>query len=170
MRQINYQELETLIDAYTGKEVEVNLSPIKSSNTYSSFRCRNLGDMLEIYDINYDKPTTQELLIPKSDIKEIMYYEGSNIYESVFIIVLTNGQVDLSISEQPTICHKCGKIIDTPYEPRWIINQVGDYGSQFDNEKVTIDFCDNCLTEFLEYKDQPIYENSNNHDNIYYIQ
>lgn len=156
MRQISYQEFERLVDTYTGKQVEINLSPIRSSNTYSHFRCRHLGDMLEFYDINADQPTNQELLIPKDDIKEIMFYEGNNIYESVFNLVLVNGQVDFSISELPMICHKCGKILDKYYEPSWQINQIGSYGSQWDNQRVVVNLCEHHLLEFLGYKEGDI--------------
>ena len=155
MREINVQEMVTLSDTYTGKQVQVFMSPIqsiKSMNTYQQFKLVDDGDNLEFYDININKPTMQEMIIPKDTIKEINYFEGSNIYDSVFSIVLKNGQIDFTISEKPMVCKKCNKILDRHFDPSWQINKVGQYGSQWDNEKVIIDFCENCLLEFLGYK------------------
>jgi len=95
LREIEVNELITESDAFTGKEVQVFLSPINSKNTYKQFRLRNAGDNLELYDINIDNPTMQELIIPKDAIKEITYFEGENIYNSVFSIALNHGQIVL---------------------------------------------------------------------------
>ena len=154
MREINCSELVSISDAYSGKQVQVFLSsPIQSMNTYQMFRLVDDGDNLEFYDININKPTLQEMMIPKDTIKEINYFEGSNIYDSVFSITLLNEcQIDFAISEKPMICKKCGKILDRHFIPSWQINQIGSYGSQWDNERVVIDFCEDCLLEFLGYK------------------
>ena len=122
-------------------------------NTYQQFRCVQDGDNLEFYDININKPTKNEMVIPKDTIKEITYFEGSNIYDSVFSITLLNEcQIDFSISEKPMVCKKCNVLLDRHFDPSWQINKIGQYGSQWDNEKVVIDFCENCLLEFLGYK------------------
>jgi len=155
MREINVQEMVTLSDTYTGKQVQVFMSPIqsiKSMNTYQQFKLVDDGDNLEFYDININKPTMQEMIIPKDTIKEINYFEGSNIYDSVFSISLFNeGQIDFAISEKPMVCKKCGLLLDRHFIPSWQINKVGQYGSQWDNERVVIDFCEDCLLEFLGY-------------------
>ena len=159
MRQINCEEMVNLSDAYTGKQVQVFLSPIQSMNTYQCFRCRLDGDNLEFYDININKPTLQELIIPKDTIKEIQYSEGSNIYGSVFSIELFNeSQIDFCISEKPMVCKKCDKLLDKHYDPSWQINQVGSYGSLWDNNRVVIDLCEDCLLKFLGYQDGEIDE------------
>jgi len=156
MREINCREMVTLSDVYTGKQVQVFMSPIqsiKSMNTYQQFKLVEDGDNLEFYDININKPTLQEMIIPKDAIKEINYFEGGNIYESVFSISLLNeGQIDFAISEKPMFCKKCNSILDRNFDPSWQINKVGQYGSQWDNERVVIDFCEDCLLEFLGYK------------------
>jgi len=154
MREINCNELVSISDAYSGKQVQVFLSsPIQSMNTYQQFRCVQDGDNLEFYDININKPTKNEMVIPKDTIKEITYFEGSNIYDSVFSITLLNEcQIDFSISEKPMVCKKCNVLLDRHFDPSWQINKIGQYGSQWDNEKVVIDFCENCLLEFLGYK------------------
>jgi len=149
MREINVQEMVRIADEYAGKQVQVFLSPIKSMNTYQQFRCVNDGDNLEFYDININKPTMQELIIPKDTIEEIQYFEGENIYSSVFSIILNNGQIDFCICEKPMVCRKCDKLLDRHFDPSWQINQVGGYGSQWDNERITIDLCESCLMEFL---------------------
>jgi len=158
MRQISCEELVSISDAYTGKQVQVFLSPIQSMNTYQCFRCRDDGDNLEFYDININKPTMQELIISKDSIEEINYFEDKNIYKSAFSIILGNGQVDFCISEKPMICKNCNKLLDRHFDPSWQINQVGGYGSQWDNERVVIDLCENCLLKFLGYKDGEIDE------------
>jgi len=160
MREINYNELVSISDAYSGKQVQVFLSsPIQSMNTYQMFRLVDDGDNLEFYDININKPTLQEMMIPKDTIKEINYFEGGNIYESVFSISLLNEcQIDFAISEKPMVCKKCDKLLDRHLIPSWQINQIGSYGSQWDNERVVIDFCEDCLLEFLGYKDGEIDE------------
>jgi len=158
MRQISCEELVSISDAYTGKQVQVFLSPIQSMNTYQCFRCRDDGDNLEFYDININKPTMQELIISKDSIEEINYFEDKNIYKSAFSIILGTGQVDFCISEKPMVCRKCNKLLDRHFDPSWQINQVGGYGSQWDNERVVIDLCENCLLKFLGYKDGEIDE------------
>jgi len=154
MKEISCNELISLSDGCSGKQVQVFLySPIQSMNTYEMFRLVDDGDNLEFYDININKPTKQEMTIPKDAIKEINYFEGSNIYDSVFSISLLNEcQIDFAISEKPMICKKCNKILDKYFDPSWQINKVGQYGSQWDNEHVVIDFCEDCLLEFLGYK------------------
>lgn len=152
MRKINCQEMIHLSDSYAGKQVQVFLYPIRSMNTYQQFRCCEDGDNVEFYDININKPTMQELIIPKDIIEEIQYFEGKNIYDSVFSIILNNGQIDFTISENPMICKKCNKILDRDFKPSWQINQVGSYGSQWDTERVIMDFCEECLVDFLGLK------------------
>jgi hypothetical protein len=154
MRQITYEEFGQLVDDYSGKMVQVSIYPIRSLNTYQHFRCRDIGDNLEFYDINFDKPTMQEMIISKDNIKEILYTDGKNVYETEFSIVLENGEIELEISEEPVLCCKCGKLLDDYHEPFWKIDQTGDYGSRWDCERLHLEFCDNCLAEFVGYDDQ----------------
>lgn len=144
----------SLVDNFTGKQVEVALSPINSRNIYQQFRCRESGNNLELYDINIDKPIQNELIIPKDAIKEIQYFEGETIYGMVFSIVLEGNQVDFCIYENPLLCKKCGKILDRHLDLTWQINQIGGYGSLYDNERVTFEFCEDCLVKFLGDKDE----------------
>jgi len=51
------------------------------------------------------------------------------------------------------VCKKCKKLLDRHYDPCWQINQVGRYGSLWDNDRVVIDLCEDCLLKFLGYKD-----------------
>ena len=154
MKEINCNELISLSDGYSGKQVQVFLSsPIRSMNTYQQFRCVDDGDNLEFYDININKPTKHEMTIPKDTIEEINYFKGKNVYSSVFSITLLNeSQIDFAISEKPMICKKCNVLLDRHFDPSWQINKIGQYGSQWDNEHVVIDLCENCLLEFLVYK------------------
>ena len=152
MRKIDVQEMVNLSKSYDGKQVQVVLSPMQSINTYQQFRCRLNGNNLEFCDTNINKLIMQELLIPKDNIEEILYFEGKNIYESVFSIISNNCQVDFCISEKPMVCKKCRKLLDDYYESSWQINQIGSYGSQWDNERVVVDLCEDCLMEFLGYK------------------
>lgn len=46
-------------------------------------------------------------------------------------------------------CDKCGKEIKE-FNPLWEIKQTGAYGSQYDGEYVKKQFCDKCLSEFIE--------------------
>lgn len=138
-----------LSDCFTGKQVEVALSPINSRNIYQQFRCRESGNNLEFYDINIDKPTQNELIIPKDTIKEIQYFEGETIYGMVFSIILDNSQVDFCIYENPLFCKKCRKLLDRHYDSTWQIDQIGGYGSIYDNERVVVEICDDCLVKFI---------------------
>jgi hypothetical protein len=45
-------------------------------------------------------------------------------------------------------CDRCKKEIKEN-DPIWQINQIGQYGSIFDNERIHISFCDDCLSEFM---------------------
>ena len=154
MRKIDVQEMVNLSKSYDGKQVQVVLSPMQSINTYQQFRCRLNGNNLEFCDTNINKLIMQELLIPKDNIEEILYFEGKNIYESVFSIISNNCQVDFCISEKPLNCRKCGKLLDKYFDQCWVIDQVGVYGSQWDNQKVSIELCEDCLMEFLEYEEK----------------
>jgi len=154
VRKIDVQEMVNLSKSYDGKQVQVVLSPMQSINTYQQFRCRLNGNNLEFCDTNINKLIMQELLIPKDNIEEILYFEGKNIYESVFSIISNNCQVDFTISEKPLNCRKCGKLLDKYFDQCWVIDQVGVYGSQWDNQKVSIELCEDCLMEFLEYEEK----------------
>jgi len=80
--------------------------------------------------------------------------EGRDIYESVINIILQDGKIDFTISSMPIKCFKCHKIIDEPMETKWFIRGTGSYGSRFEDEKLDIAICDNCLYyEVLGYKD-----------------
>jgi hypothetical protein len=154
MRSITCEEMVKMVDMYSGKKVEISLtpSPIQSNNTYQHFRLRDIGDKLEFYDININKPTLQELIINKSDIKEIQYW-GSNAYDSVFIIKLENGSVEFCISENPIRCSKCGNILEPDCEQVWFLDQLGGYFSKLDMERITLNLCDDCLSIILGYDD-----------------
>lgn len=154
MKTITCDEMVKLADQYAGKQVEISLSPfpIQSNNTYQHFRLNDVGDELKFYDINIDKPTPHELKINKKDIKEILYF-GSNTYDSVFCIKLENGEIEFTVIEKPVHCVKCRKLIDTPYEQSWNLNQMGSYYSQYDMERITLNLCDDCLCEIIGYED-----------------
>ncbi len=148
MRQISCEEMVNLSDAYTGKQVEVSLFPIQSISTFRHFRLREEDNVFALYDIDSELP--QELIIDKESIKEINFTEG-NVFESVFSLVLNDGlgEVSFTVFEKPTICTKCRKIINTPYEPMWSMNEVGGYGSRWDMERLIVNFCDDCMGEIL---------------------
>lgn len=161
MRKIDVQQLVILADGFTGKQVEVALSPVNSRNIYQQFRCRESGNNLEFYDINIDKPTPNELIISEDTIREILYYEGETVYDEVFSIILdNNGQVDFCIYENPLFCKKCHKLLDRHCDLTWQINQIGGYGSIYDNKLVCVEVCDNCLMDFIndgnEYKEKDL--------------
>lgn len=152
MRKITIQEMLSLSDSYSGLEVQVGLHPIDSRNIYQNFKLRDIGDSIEFFEMSFQKPreSIQELIIPKDDIVEIVYFGDDNIYNTVFSIILKQGQVDFTINENPIYCKKCGKMFDKYFDQYWEINQMGGYSSRWDSEKVHIEFCDSCLTEFLE--------------------
>jgi len=151
MREINVQEMCQVLDSYLGKRVEVGTNnPIWSVNTYQSFRFSDTDNVLIFSD--YDvKNGRQELLVDKNQITEIILTEGKDIYSSVISIELINGQIDFCISEMPTKCYLCHKIIDTPYETRWSIGGgiTGGYGSKFEDDKLDIPVCEHCLCKII---------------------
>ena len=55
----------------------------------------------------------------------------------------------MTIMDAVATCNKCGREIENG-EPVWFINQYGVYGSVYDNERLTKEFCDKCLERFLE--------------------
>lgn len=153
MRKVNIQEMVKFLDGYLGKSVEIGVSPIWSVQTYKSFRWENNEDTLKLYDGNFESDR-QEIVIEKNQIVEITLSEGNDIYESVVTITLQNGRIDFTISSMPVKCFKCHKIIDEPYETKWSIQGVGGYGSNFENDKLDIPICDDCLYyDILGYKD-----------------
>lgn len=155
MRQISCEEMVNLSDAYTGKQVELSLSPIHFVNTYHHFRLHEEDNVFILYDINSD--TQQELIIDKENIDKINYSDG-DVFDSTFSIILKDkqGRIDFTVSEEPILCNRCGKIIDTPYEPMWVINQQGEYGSRWDSEKRIVHFCDDCLAEIIGYENEEV--------------
>jgi hypothetical protein len=149
MKEISCQELIQLTDGYSGKNVELSLSPIQLRSIYQKFKCRDIGNEIEFWDFQIGK-VLNELTISKDDIEKIICSGENDIYKSVFTIVLHNGnKIDLTVCESPVKCYKCGLILEKYYQPVWHINQVGQYGSQWDNERMVVDICDDCLLEFL---------------------
>lgn len=53
----------------------------------------------------------------------------------------------INLEYHTVICDKCGKEIVN--EEVWFINQLAGYGSRFDGEMVSKQFCDDCLDRFL---------------------
>jgi hypothetical protein len=147
-KTITCEKLIQLSDSYTGKNVEVAILPIQSNNIYQQFRLRDIGDELEFYDINIGKPTLNELVINKSNIKEIHYY-GSGTYDSVFEIILENGSIEFCVSEKPIICCGCGNVLESNEDQIWNLDQMGGYFSDYDMERIVLNLCDDCLKIIL---------------------
>jgi len=84
MREINVQEMLGLMDSFKGRKIEVDLSPIRSSNTYHWFNAELLRDTVIFSDMDNNHP--QELRFFKDDILDIDYVDGENVFKSVFTI------------------------------------------------------------------------------------
>jgi len=152
MININFQEMIQALQSYLGKKVEIGTNPLWSVNTYQSFKVLDTDNVLIFSD--GDCNGRQELLVDKDQIVEIILTRGETIYNSVVSIKLINGEIDFCLSEMPTKCCLCRKIIDIPYETKWSINGIGNYGSKFEDEKLDIPVCDSCLYyKILGYKD-----------------
>lgn len=157
IKKISTEQLINIVtNTYTGKQVQVMLSYYKSTqsiNTYQFFKIEELLHTIEFYDMNIDNQTPPpQLTIHKNSIKEIQYFEGddsNNIYDTMFSIITDNGDISFTISEKPLVCKKCDKLLEKNVDLAWRINQVGEYGSQWDSERLTVDLCENCLTEFI---------------------
>lgn len=140
---------------FLGKHVEIDLSlpyPIQAANTYKNFCLKNEDGELVFYDGNIDEDCQpQELKVSMSDIKNIEFLEGENVYQSVFSIVLNdNSKIDICVYESPVKCI-CGKIINTPEETVWELSGIGNYGSIFDGEKFNLAICDSCFAEIIGF-------------------
>jgi len=48
------------------------------------------------------------------------------------------------------ICNKCGKEIDEHYESMNINHKIG-YGSKYDDARLEIDLCNECLDEWIDW-------------------
>ena len=149
MREINVQEMLGLMDSFKGRQIEVDLHPIRSSNTYHWFNAELLRDTVIFSDMDNDHP--QELRFYKDEITEIDYVEGENVFQSVFTVNMVDStQIQLCVYELPVRCFKCQKILNlNPMENVWEINGTGGYGSHFDNERLNIKVCDDCLYEMI---------------------
>ena len=111
MREINVQEMVSLLGSFKGRQIEVDLHPIKASNTYHWFNVELLRDTVIFSDMDNDHP--QELRFFKDDILDIDYVDGENIFKSVFTInMMDNTQIQLCVYELPVRCFKCQKILN----------------------------------------------------------
>lgn len=145
MREITIRELITLSADYLGKQVEVAISPIYSTNNYSQFSAYETEEALILYDKN--SKLQQELKIFKDLIVRILYFEGDNFFKTSISIFLNNeSRIDFCVSEKEIHCVKCGKTINTnPIATIWSIDGRGNYGSHFDDEELHVKLCDDCL-------------------------
>jgi len=148
IQTLTTSEFLTQLLKFQGRQIEVDIdlsSPIRISNTYHWFSVNEINDSIEFNDLDNDHP--QLLTFFKSDITDITYIEGENIFHSVFTIDLKdNQQIQLCVYEQPELCHICRKIINLNFmENTWDINGSGGYGSHFDGERLSIKICDDCM-------------------------
>ena len=149
MREVNVQEMISLLGSFQGKQIEVDLHPLRASNTYHWFNAELFRDTVIFSDMDSNHP--QELRFFKQDIIEIDYVEGENVFNSVFTISMKDStQIQLCVYERPVRCFKCQKILNlNPMENVWEINGTGGYGSHFDSERLNIKVCDDCLYEMI---------------------
>jgi len=150
MREVTVQQMLGLISlSFQGKQIEVDLSPIQSSNTYHWFKAELLRDMIVFSDMDNNHP--QELRFYSEDVIEIDYVEGENVFQSVFTINMKdNTQIQICVYEEPVRCFRCQKIVNLNLrENVWEVNSSGGYGSHFDSERVCIKVCDDCMYEFI---------------------
>jgi hypothetical protein len=152
MRKIKIKEMVKFLENYLGKQIEIGVSPLWSIQTYHHFNWTEIENTIMFYDAG-DKER-QEIVFDKDAIVEIILSEEKDIYESTISIVLKDNRIDFCISSIPVKCFKCHRIIEEPYDTKWSIQGIGGYGSKFENDKLNIPVCDNCLYyEILEYKD-----------------
>ena len=153
MRQISIEEMFTLMNLnYQGRHIEIDLSPILSSNTYHWFSVKEINDVVEFLDRDNNHP--QMLRIKKSDINEILYNEGENVFRSEFVINMVNSQqIHICVYEEPIYCQRCLRILNLgkiEYEHIWEVNGSAGYSSHFDGEgNICVKICDDCMYEFI---------------------
>lgn len=157
-QKITTQQLLTLIQQFQGRQIEVDLIPTnltnqtnhtQTANTYNFFHTNEINDSIIFTDKDHNHP--QQLIFYKSDISNISYTNGENIFKSTFTINLNNNQqIDLCVFEEPEHCYICNKLINIDYtENTWEINSTGGYGSHFDSEQVCLKICDDCMYEIV---------------------
>jgi hypothetical protein len=149
IQTLTVQQFFTKLSKFQGRQIEVDLSPIQASNTYHWFESKEINDSIEFNDL--DNKTPQLLTFYKSDITDITYIEGENIFHSVFVIDLKdNQQIQLCVYEKPECCHVCHKVINLHFiENTWNVNATGGYGSHFDDQQISIKICDDCMFDIV---------------------
>lgn len=157
-REITIQEMFILMNnQFQGRQMEIDLSPILSSNTYNLFSVKEIKDVIQFDDLDQDHP--QLLKFHKQDIEKILYKEGKNVFESVFTFDMKDSQqIEVCIYEEPIYCYKCQRILNLSRdsEVAWEINGMGGYSSHFDGERLNMKVCDDCMYKFVygcEYVD-----------------
>ena len=85
---------------------------------------------------------------------------SDDLYEDVVDLITDDFIISVAtLEERPknVVCHKCGKEIQEIDHP-WIINQLAEYGSQFDGDFISLVFCDDCLVDFVGMVDNEVSE------------
>lgn len=150
-RQITIQEMFNLMDQqFQGRQIEIDLSPIRSANTYHWFSFKEVRDAIEFVDLDNNHP--QMLSIFKDDILDIIFSEGKTLFENVFTLNMkSDSQIQICVYELPVYCCKCFKVLNLDkMNTVWEVNSSGGYGSHFDGEgNICIKVCDDCMYEFV---------------------
>jgi len=150
VKEISINELFIQMSKFQGYQIEIDLYPVQSSNTYYWFSFKEIDDAIEFLDRDNNYP--QMLRIFKDDIIEILYSEGKNIFDSVFTLNMKNEQqIQICVYEEPVRCYKCQKIVNLDKnEFVWKVDGSGGYLSHFDGDgRICINICDDCFYEFV---------------------
>lgn len=148
-RKVTIPEMFTLMEKFKGRQIEVDLSPIDSANTYHWFSVKEINDVIQFIDLDNDHP--QMLTIVKTDILSILYSEGENLFRNTFTINLKyDQQIKICVYEEQIFCYKCLKVLNNDKDMHiWTVDGAGGYSSHFDSERLSLKVCDDCMYEFV---------------------
>lgn len=129
---------------FVGHKVELSTKDSRITYQYHNFN----------YDVDFendlvimdDSDSDCKTYIPLNKITEIINLTD-DLYSTVVNVKYGDEQINICCAESRPALVKCDRCLHIfkDDEQIWIINQQGQYGSQFDSERISKKLCDDCI-------------------------
>jgi len=150
MKEISKEEISSLLNQFQRKTILIDMRTADNCIyvfNYKQFTWSEDEEYIRLMGLDEN----EELSLLKENIVEYSKLDSESIWHEVIEFSLNNGNIiSLCVLYKPRICSKCDKELNEQHEQIWNINQVGGYYSACDSERISKDFCDQCLQEFIQ--------------------